>query len=104
MEAQLHTLTISAVARETTDCSSFRLSVPRGLEAEFQYRAGQHLTVRLPWEGIEISRCYSLSSCPDLGEPLEIAVKRVEGGRASNWINDRLQAGDSIRASVPRCG
>ncbi len=101
MEVPLHTLTISAVTRETADCSSFRLSVPKRLEAEFQYRAGQHLTLRLPWESWQISRCYSLSSCVELGEPLEIAVKRVEGGRASNWMNDQLKAGDSICASVP---
>jgi len=102
MAVELHALTISGVTRETSDCSSFELSVPTGLAAQFQYRAGQHLTFSLPCEGAEISRCYSLSSCPELDEPMEIAVKRVEGGRASNWMNDRLRVGDSIRASVPQ--
>ena len=37
----------------------------------------------------------------DSGEPLKIGVKRVEGGRVSNWINDELRVGDSILASVP---
>lgn len=101
MTAEPHALTVSAVARQTADCSSFRLSVPTGLEDRFRYRAGQHLTFTIPWQGASISRCYSLSSCPELGEPLEIAVKRVEGGRVSNWMNDRLQVGDSIHASVP---
>jgi len=102
MAVELHALTISAMTRETADCSSFQLSVPAGLAAEFQYRAGQHLTFSFPWEGGRITRCYSLSSCPELEEPLEIAVKRVEGGRASNWMNDHLRVGDSIRASAPR--
>lgn len=102
MAAELHTLTVSAVTRETADCKSFRLAVPRSLQEAFRYRAGQHLTLRIPWEGRPISRCYSLCSCPELGEPLEIAVKRVQGGRASNWMNDRLRAGDSIRATVPQ--
>lgn len=101
MTTELHTLTVSEVTRETADCSSFRLSVPSGLRDAFSYRPGQHLTVELPSAGGPIRRCYSLSSCPELGEPLEIAVKRVEAGRASNWMNDRLQVGDSIRASVP---
>jgi 3-ketosteroid 9alpha-monooxygenase subunit B len=102
MTVELHALTISAVTRETADCSSFQLSVPAGLAAAFEYRAGQHLTFSLPSDDGDIRRCYSLSSCPELGEPLEIAVKRVEGGRVSNWMNDRLRVGDSIRASVPR--
>jgi len=98
---EFHDLEIAAVTRETADCTSFELSVPPELCAVYSYRAGQHLTFELPWEGFEVLRCYSLSSCPDLGEPMKIAVKRVEGGRISNWMNDNLAVGDKIRASVP---
>ncbi|MDH3727783.1 MAG: FAD-binding oxidoreductase, partial [Myxococcales bacterium] len=80
MTVEFHDLEIAAVTRETADCTSFELSVPPELCAVYSYRAGQHLTFELPWEGFEVSRCYSLSSCPDLGEPMKIAVKRVEGG------------------------
>ncbi|MGD8317070.1 MAG: ferredoxin--NADP reductase [Myxococcales bacterium] len=101
MTTQMHRLTISAVARQTADCRSFQLCVPPGLQGRFDYRAGQHITFTIPWQGGSIRRCYSLASCPELHEPLEIAVKRVQGGRASNWMNDRLTIGDSIYASVP---
>ncbi|MDH3200441.1 MAG: ferredoxin--NADP reductase [Myxococcales bacterium] len=101
MTVEFHELEIAAVTRETADCASFELSVPPGLREAYDYKAGQHLTFELPWEGFEVTRCYSLSSCPDLGEPLKIAVKRVEGGRVSNWMNDNLTVGDKIRASVP---
>ncbi len=101
MTVEVHPLTITAVTRETPDCSSFRFAVPSAVEDAFQYQAGQHLTFQVPWDGGEIRRCYSLSSCPELGEPLEIAVKRVDGGRVSNWMNDRLAPGDVVFASVP---
>jgi 3-ketosteroid 9alpha-monooxygenase subunit B len=101
MTIALHELRISAVVRETPECSSFELAVPPELQDAYHYRAGQHLTFELPWEDIKVTRCYSLSSCPDLGEPLKIGVKRVEGGRISNWLNDNLKVGDSIMASVP---
>jgi 3-ketosteroid 9alpha-monooxygenase subunit B len=101
VSVELHDLEIAAVTRETADCTSFELKVPPELREAYRYKAGQHLTFQLPWEGHEVTRCYSLSSCPDLDEPLRIAVKRVEDGRVSNWMNDSLSIGDTIRASVP---
>jgi 3-ketosteroid 9alpha-monooxygenase subunit B len=101
MSVEFHEIDVSAVIRETSDCTSFELSVPPELTDAFRYRAGQHLTFRLPWNGSTITRCYSLSSAPDIGEPLKIGVKRVHGGRASNWMNDHLKVGDRIMASVP---
>jgi 3-ketosteroid 9alpha-monooxygenase subunit B len=101
MSVPFHELTVSAVIRETPQCSSFELAVPPELREAFQYEAGQHLTFELPWEDFKVTRCYSLSSCPDLGETLKIGVKRVVDGRISNWLVDNLKAGDSIRASLP---
>ncbi len=101
MSVVFHELEVSAVIIETPECSSFELRVPAALEEAFRYRAGQHLTLQLPWEQLKLTRCYSLSSCPDLGEAPKIAVKRVPGGRISNWLNDELEAGDTVMASVP---
>ena len=101
MSVAFHELKVSAVIRETPECSSFELSVPTELQEAYRYKAGQHLTFELPWDDFKVTRCYSLASCPDLGETLKIGVKRVAGGRVSNWMNDNLRAGDSIRASVP---
>jgi 3-ketosteroid 9alpha-monooxygenase subunit B len=101
MSVAFHELKVSSVIRETPECSSFELSVPTELQAAYRYKAGQHLTFEVPWDDFKVNRCYSLASCPDLGETLKIAVKRVAGGRVSNWMNDNLKAGDLIRASVP---
>jgi 3-ketosteroid 9alpha-monooxygenase subunit B len=101
MSVAFHELRVSAVIRETSECTSFELAVPAGLEERYRHRAGQHLTFELPWEDLTVTRCYSLSSCPDLGETLKIGVKRVKGGRISNWLSENLKVGDSIMASVP---
>ena len=101
MSVKFHALRVSAVVRETADCHSFELDVPPALRDAFRYKAGQHLTFRFPWDGFTVTRCYSLSSCPDTDEALRIAVKRVDGGRVSNWMNDNLGVGDVVRASVP---
>jgi 3-ketosteroid 9alpha-monooxygenase subunit B len=101
MSVAFHRLEVSAVIQETPECRSFELSVPADLQEAYRYKAGQHLTFKIPWEQFDVTRCYSLSSCPELGEPLKIGVKRVPGGRGSNWLNDNLKIGDSIMASLP---
>jgi 3-ketosteroid 9alpha-monooxygenase subunit B len=46
-------------------------------------------------------RCYSLSQRPEGDAALRITIKRVPGGRASNWLLDNLQVGDCIEALPP---
>ena len=58
MSVAFHDLEITAVIRETAECSSFELSVPPGLEDAYRYRAGQHLTFELPWGDFKVTRCY----------------------------------------------
>ena len=101
MSVEFHELEIMNVIRETDDCRSFELRVPGDLAAAYRYRAGQHLTFKFPWDDFEVTRCYSLASCPELGETMKIGVKRVADGRISNWVNDQWKAGDKVLASAP---
>jgi len=101
MSVEFHELEVSAVIVETPECSSFELRVPPHLARAYRYKAGQHLTFKLPWDDFEITRCYSLASCPETRETMKIGVKRVDGGRVSNWLNDNVKVGDRLLASVP---
>lgn len=98
-----HELTISRVIDETPDARSFVLEVPPELKDTFRYRAGQFLTFRLelPGEATELLRCYSLSSAPHLEAEHKVTVKRVPGGRVSNWMNDNLEAGARVEVLPP---
>jgi ferredoxin-NADP reductase len=96
-----HALRIVAVVDETADTRSFVLDVPADLAATFAYRAGQYCTFRATVDGESVVRCYSMSSSPDVGDPLTTTVKRVPGGRMSNWMNDALSAGDTIDVMPP---
>ena len=42
-----------------------------------------------------------MSSSPDVGDPLTTTVKRVPGGRMSNWMNDTIAPGDTIEVMRP---
>lgn len=94
-------LEIVRVVQETPDARSFVLEVPEALRERFAYRAGQFLTFRVPWEGSSLIRCYSLSTSPDVDREVQVTVKRVEGGRVSNWFHDGLRQGDRIEVLPP---
>jgi ferredoxin-NADP reductase len=96
-----HPLTVTDVIDETADTRSFVLEVPPALTKRFAYAAGQFCTFRATIQGEPIVRCYSMSSSPDTGDPFTVTVKRVPGGKMSNWMNDRLAPGDTIDVMPP---
>jgi ferredoxin-NADP reductase len=100
-ERGYHPVTIAAVVSETADAATLVLDVPAEREAAFDYRAGQFLTFRLTIDGATIYRSYSMSSAPDVDDALAVTVKRVPGGRGSNWMLDNLTAGATVETSVP---
>jgi len=62
----------------------------------------QHLIIELTINNETVRRTYSLNSCPYTNEPLQITVKRVKDGLVSNYINDNLKEGDSLRVMSPQ--
>jgi ring-1,2-phenylacetyl-CoA epoxidase subunit PaaE len=74
--------------------------VPRDLEETFQFRAGQHLTLRAEIDGEEVRRNYSLCTAPHESD-LMVTVKRIAGGLFSNWVGTHLKAGDEIDVMPP---
>ena len=101
MPADFHELQIAGIGQETHDTRSFILDVPESLRETFRYRAGQFLTFEVPWKGMQLHRCYSLSSAPETEPWPKVTVKRVDDGRISNWFNDNVQVGDAIMVQPP---
>ena len=99
--AARHELCIARVVQETADARSFVLEIPPALEATFAYEAGQFCTFRADIDGERVVRSYSMSSSPAAGEPLTTTVKRVPGGRMSNWMIDTLTPGATIEVMRP---
>lgn len=97
---QFHTLTIRDIRKETADCVSIAFDVPADLAEQFAFHAGQNITLRLPINGEEIRRSYSICSSPDDNE-LRIAVKHVDEGKFSAHANRNLKPGDKIDVLPP---
>jgi 3-ketosteroid 9alpha-monooxygenase subunit B len=92
---------VTSLTWETREAASFGFCVPSAKRARFTARAGQYVTVGLDTEQGWLARCYSLSSCHEIGEPSCFTVKRVPGGAMSNLLLDGVRPGDKIRVSPP---
>jgi ring-1,2-phenylacetyl-CoA epoxidase subunit PaaE len=101
---QFHRLRIREVRPETADAISVAFEVPPALHDEYRFRQGQFLTLRERVGDEELRRSYSV--CVGVPEyessgELRVAIKRVAGGRFSNWANERLQPGREIDVMTP---
>ncbi len=70
--------------------------------SRFHYLPGQFLLINVPIAGQTHSRAYSLCSAPTRPHALAITVKRVAGGRVSNYLLDTLQPGMTLAALPPQ--
>jgi ring-1,2-phenylacetyl-CoA epoxidase subunit PaaE len=100
MSVNFHSLEVAEVIAETAEAKSIRFAVPEELRPNFDFKPGQHLTLKAEIGGEEVRRNYSLCVAPEEGE-LKVTVKRIAGGIFSNWINDALKRGDRLDVMEP---
>ena len=93
------TLVCCQVREETHDVKSFFFMSREG--RTFVFEPGQFVTLELEIDGEAINRCYTISSAPTRPHTFSITVKRVPGGKVSNWLHDTLRVGDAVRVLGP---
>ena len=98
---RLRPIAVAEVIEETPQSRTIRFDIPRDQHHLFGYRAGQFLTLEVDMDGESLRRCYSLSSAPSCDDRPAITVKRIEGGRVSNWLCDHVRAGTSLSLLPP---
>ncbi len=100
--AHFHKLRVAAVDELTDDAVVVAFEVPAELRETFEFRPGQHLTLRRSGED-DVRRSYSICSTP--GElatgTLRIGVRLVPGGEFSTYLHEELKPGDLIEVMPP---
>ncbi len=91
--------TLAARVQESEEIVSFYFEPADG-EAILDFSPGQYIGIKLMIDGEEHRRNYSLSALATAGR-YRISVKREAGGRVSNFLHDRLQAGDQVQLFPP---
>jgi 3-ketosteroid 9alpha-monooxygenase subunit B len=96
-----HTLSVKRVVPETRDTKSYVLAVPDELSSTFSYTPGQFCTFRVRVGDGEHLRSYSMSSAPGIDADLTVTVKRVPGGKVSNWFHDQVTRSSTLEVTKP---
>ncbi|MEM1326998.1 MAG: ferredoxin--NADP reductase [Bacteroidota bacterium] len=97
---QFYSLTVQSITPETDKAVTVAFDVPQDLQSNFQYKAGQYLTLKLDVNGQEARRSYSMCSSP-IEETLAVTVKEVQNGLVSTYLNRQLKVGDTIEVMPP---
>ncbi|WP_449432145.1 2Fe-2S iron-sulfur cluster-binding protein [Pseudomonas putida] len=69
------------------------------LDRPMAFQSGQYINLQLP--GIEGTRAFSLANPPSRPDEVELHVRLVPGGKATENIHQVLQVGDSVEVSGP---
>ncbi|MET9265870.1 2Fe-2S iron-sulfur cluster-binding protein [Amycolatopsis sp. NPDC004079] len=96
LERPLRTVRVAEIRRETPRAVTVALEDG----ARFDFRPGQFFTLIADLDGRPVRRAYSASSVPGTRR-LEVTVKRVDDGRFSAYLHDRLQVGDRLSVRGP---
>ncbi len=98
--SKFHTVKITEVKKETPDCVSVLFEIPENIKSEFVFTAGQHVIVRKQIKDEDMRRTYSFCSAPNTNE-FRIAVRKIDDGMFSTFVNEDLKAGDELDISAP---
>lgn len=98
--SKFHSIQVADIYKETKDCSVITFDIPENLKSDFSYNSGQHLTLRTTVNGQEVRRSYSLCSSPTQNT-WQVAVKKIDSGLFSTFVNDQLKKGDFLEVMPP---
>lgn len=67
--------------------------------AGIQFQAGQYINLHIP--GVELPRAFSLANVPSEKRSIELNVRHVSGGQATEYIHNNLKVGDKLKLNGP---
>lgn len=95
----LFSLTVSDIRQEANDAFTIQFGNVPFIFRDFS--AGQHLTIKVNINGETLYRTFSISSIPNVDNYLTLTIKRIKGGKVTNYLADNLKVGDTLEVTAP---
>ena len=93
-------LKVKTIHQETADAISLVFDVPQEEKENFQFEAGQYITINTTLEGKKLKRAYSLCTAP-YENKLQVVIKRIAGGTFSVYATEKIKVGDAFEIGSP---
>jgi CDP-4-dehydro-6-deoxyglucose reductase len=94
------TLRVTEAEPAGADVLRVRLAPVTAGECFCEFIPGQYIELWQP-DAPSMSRAYSIANTPDGNPGVELHIRRVEGGRFTNWAFSQMKIGDCIQARGP---
>lgn len=97
-----HIVTLAVTAKEIVDVDVLRVRLAPVVPGECfcEFTPGQYLELWRP-ESDYLSRAYSIANAPEGDGSVELHIRRVEGGRFTDWVFSAMKIGDRLKARGP---
>ncbi len=102
MSLHTHPITVRNVHHNTSDTITIEFKIPDHLKSEFDYEPGQYLTLEVEIDGKRERRAYSMCTSPLTDIHPAVTVKRLIGGKVSNYLNDHIKEGQTLQVLPPQ--
>ncbi len=98
--ADFHPLTVKQIKNLTPSSVAVTFEIPKELIQNFNFTAGQYITIKKEIKGKELRRAYSISSSPKK-DSITVGIKKVDRGGFSDYANTKIQVGDILEVMEP---
>ncbi len=99
-QPQFHRLKIVKKRQLTKNAFSLELEIPKAFKSQYQFRAGQYVTLKYHFNEKEIQNDYSLTSAP-FENRIELAIKINGDASSTHFLFQNYHIGDYISVSEP---
>lgn len=97
--AGLYLLTVANISQEPNDAFTIQFaSVPHIFKT---FAPGQHITIKVNIKGETLYRTFSLSSIPNVDDFASLTIKKIKGGKVTNYLAENLKVGDTVEVTAP---
>ena len=100
-DAEMHPMQdFEGTVTELVDLTPTAKGVFIELDGEgIDFQAGQYVNLHVP--GVELPRAFSLANAPSEKHRIELNIRHVLGGQATEYIHKELKVGDKLKLNGP---
>jgi ring-1,2-phenylacetyl-CoA epoxidase subunit PaaE len=99
-QPQFHRLKIAKKRQLTKNAFALELEVPQDLKSQYQFQAGQYVTLKYHFYEREVQNDYSLISAP-FENKIQLAIKINGENSSTDFLFENYNIGDEISVSEP---